>query len=288
MTPEILHSKEDASVNFIWRGDYPGMLEARYVRRSPEYFVCYLSSQSGCKQACRFCHLTATKQTSLIDVPIADIINQARTVLEYAATQEPAKVVHFSFMSRGEVLANHYVLNNSRDLLTQLYDLAREYNLIPRYMVSTIMPKVIENKSLWEIFPFITPTIYYSIYTMNPDFRKRWMPNAMDPNLALDKLVEYQKLTGKLVRLHWAFIKGENDRDSDVSGIIDAVKSRKLRVDINLVRYNPATDNHGVESDIEVIEKHAVILRKAFPESAIKVVARVGHDIKGSCGMFVS
>lgn len=77
MNPEILHSQEDASVNFIWRGEYPGMLEARYVRRSPEYFVCYLSSQSGCKQACRFCHLTATKQTSLIDVPIADILNQA-------------------------------------------------------------------------------------------------------------------------------------------------------------------------------------------------------------------
>jgi len=287
MNPEILHSQEDASVNFIWKGDYPGMLEARYVRRNPEYFVCYLSSQTGCKQACRFCHLTATKQTSLIDVPIADIINQARTVIEYAATQELAKIVHFSWMARGEVLANHYVLNNSRELLTKLYDLAREYDLIPRYMVSTIMPKSIEDKSLWEIFPFITPTIYYSIYTMNSDFRKRWVPNAMDPMLALDKLADYQKLTGKLVRLHWAFIAGENDSESDVHGIIHAVRTRKLRVDINIVRYNPATEGHGTESNLEVIEKHAKTLREAFPESAVKVVARVGRDVKASCGMFI-
>jgi adenine C2-methylase RlmN of 23S rRNA A2503 and tRNA A37 len=288
MNPEILHSQEDASVNFIWRGDYPGMVEARYVRRSPEYFVCYLSSQSGCKQACRFCHLTATKQTSLIDVPIADIINQARTILEYAATQEPAKIVHFSFMARGEPLANHYLLNNSRELLTRLYDLAREYSLAPRYMISTIMPKTIQDRPLWDIFPFITPTIYYSIYTMNPDFRKRWMPNAMDPELALNKLVDYQSLTGKLVRLHWSFIKEENDQDSDVTSIISAIKRKKLRVDINLVRYNPATDAHGMETSVEVVEKHAATLRRELPEATIKVVARVGRDVYASCGTFLS
>lgn len=286
MNPEILRSQEDASVNFIWKGEYPGMLEARYVRRSPDYFVCYLSSQTGCRQGCKFCHLTATKQTSLIDVPITDIINQAKTILEYAATQAPSKVVHFSFMSRGEVLANHYVLNNSRDLLTQLYDLSREYALVPRYMVSTIMPRSIEDKSLWEIFPFITPTIYYSIYTMNPDFRKRWMPNAMDPNLALDKLVDYQKITGKLVRLHWAFIKDENDSDNDVRGIIHAVRTRKLRVDVNIVRYNPENPNLGKEAPEEIVQARAEILRKELPNSFVKVVTRVGFDVFSSCGMF--
>lgn len=286
MNPEILYSQEDQSVNFIWKGSFPGMLEARYVRRRPDYFVCYLSSQSGCQHACRFCHLTATGQTALIDVPFEQILMQARAVLAYAASQEPAKVVHFSFMARGEVLANKYIQEDSVVLLTSLYQLAKEHNLQPRFMFSTIMPKVIEDKSLVNIFSFGAPSIYYSIYSMSPDFRRRWMPKAMNPNLALDKLSEYQRITGKLIRLHWAFIKGENDRSEDIQGIIDAVKARGLRVDINIVRYNPASSKHGEEADAEIIQKHAETLKAAFPESAIKVVARIGRDVFASCGMF--
>jgi len=284
---EILHSKEDASVNFIWKGDFPGMIEARYVRRSPEYFVCYLSSQSGCLQACRFCHLTATGQTSLIDVPISDILNQAKTVLEYAATQDASKIVHFSWMARGEPLANHYLLSNSRDLLTGLYEHARNYNLLPRYMISTIMPKTLQGKSLSDIFSFIHPTIYYSIYTLNPKFRTRWLPKAMNPELALDMLAEYQKYSGKLIRLHWALIKDENDNESDVLGIVEAVKNRKLRVDVNFVRYNPASEKHGLEASEETIVNLSNILKNELPESKIKIVARVGRDVHASCGMFV-
>lgn len=285
--PEILHSQEDASVNFIWKGDFPGMLEARYVRRSSDYFVCYLSSQSGCIQACRFCHLTATGQTALIDVSIEDILMQAKTVLEYAKEQSPAKIVHYSWMARGEVLANQHIRQDSRRLLSGLYDLAKSYQLQPKYMMSTIMPKVIENMNLIDIFPFIHPTIYYSIYTMNPEFRKRWMPKAMDPNLALDKLVDYQRITGKLARLHWAFINGENDSEEDVLGIIGAVKARKLKVDVNIVRYNPASEKHGIESPEDIIQKRAETLRIALPESHIKIVDRVGRDVRASCGMFI-
>src|ERR1051325_10431975 len=90
----------DASVNWDRPADV-GRLEARYVRRCRDYFVVYLSSQTACAQGCRMCHLTATGQPRLRDVPFAEMIQQANTVLDhYRRETPPARVVHFNFMAR--------------------------------------------------------------------------------------------------------------------------------------------------------------------------------------------
>src|SRR3954464_11714111 len=95
-------SSQDASVNWD-RPAAVGRMEARYVRRCPDYFVVYLSSQTGCNQGCRMCHLTATGQTRLRDATLGEKIDQARTVLDhYRREGRMARSVHFNFMARGE------------------------------------------------------------------------------------------------------------------------------------------------------------------------------------------
>src|SRR5215471_10825218 len=95
-----LRSTQDASVNWDRPADV-GRLEARYVRRCPDYFVVYLSAQTGCAQGCRMCHLTATGQTRLRDATPAEMLEQAQTVLDHYRRQaEPARAVHFNFMAR--------------------------------------------------------------------------------------------------------------------------------------------------------------------------------------------
>src|SRR5438552_17740648 len=100
----------DASVNWDRPADV-GRLEARYVRRCADYVVVYLSSQTGCDQGCRMCHLTGTGQTRLRDVTPEEILEQADTVLDYYRREAPpARSVHFNFMARGEPLANQALL----------------------------------------------------------------------------------------------------------------------------------------------------------------------------------
>lgn len=285
---EVLHSNIDASVNLVRSGEFPGMIESRYVRRSPDYFIVYLSSQTGCVQACKFCHLTITGQTKLVDLWPDEILNQAKDVLSlYDSRKETAKIVHFSFMARGEPLANPVFHTDGTDIMLRLTKEATDRNLFPRIMISTIMPQAMHGKSLAKMFPVVQPNVYYSIYSLDPSFRKKWLPKALPVEESLKILKEYQDLTHKIIRLHWAFIKDENDSPESVMAIIDAVNKIGLRVDVNIVRYNPFSEKYGEESAFDNILGLEQLLISGLPMSKIKIVDRVGVDVKASCGMFV-
>ncbi len=285
---KILKSQEDDSVNFIFEGNYPGSFEARYVRRSPKYLAIYLSSQSGCAQACRMCHLTATGQRDAIDATLGDYIEQALTVFRWYDENCPkAEIVHFNFMARGEAFDNKLFLEYGKDLFEQLGKEALSRNLFPRFLISTIMPASFSSQSLSKLFPVINPEIYYSIYSVRNEFRKKWLPKAMPVAEALTMLKEYQENTKKIIKLHWAFIEGGNDSEEDVRALCNTIIDSGVRVDIAIVRYNPYSEKFGEEPDISVIERNVEIIKKLLPFSKVKIITRVGFDVKASCGMFI-
>lgn len=290
---EVLKSAEDESVNFVFSGEFPGFVEARYVRRSPKYFAIYLSSQTGCKQGCRMCHLTNTKQTEAMNVDSGMYMQQIRTVFKHydelcaADPSKKAEIVHFNFMARGEAFDNSSFLENAKPLFDFMGEESANRNLFPRFLISTIMPKSLIGKSLSKIFPIIHPEIYYSIYSVREEFRRKWLPKAMPVDEALKMLKEYQENTKKIIKLHWAFIEGENDSEEDIALLCHKVRASGVRVDIAIVRYNPYDSSYGEESGEAVIERNKEILKSLLPFSKIKVITRVGRDVKASCGMFV-
>jgi 23S rRNA (adenine2503-C2)-methyltransferase len=279
-------SAQDASVNWDRPADV-GRLEARYVRRCPDYFVVYLSSQTGCAQGCRMCHLTATGQTRLRDATFGEMLEQARTVLDhYRREAPPARSVHFNFMARGEPLANRALLSDADGLLGELSRLAVALGLRPRHLISTIYPKELD-RPLEDVFVTHHPDIFYSIYSMSGRFRRRWLPKALPAEEALDRLTSWQRSTNKVVTLHHAYIAGENDAEGDVHAVCDALEERGLMAHVCIVRYNPHDPSrHGVEPPEGVIERNAAIYRARLPNARVSVIARVGFDVAASCGMF--
>jgi adenine C2-methylase RlmN of 23S rRNA A2503 and tRNA A37 len=279
-------SGQDASVNWDRPADV-GRLEARYVRRCPGYFVVYLSSQTGCAQACRMCHLTATGQTRLRDATPAEMVEQARTVLDHYRQAPPARTVHFNYMSRGEPLANRALVAEADGLLGELSRLAVALVLRPRHLISTIYPRELGDRLLEDVFVVHHPEIHYSIYSVSERFRRRWLPKALPAAEALDRLTSWQRHAHKFVTLHHAYIAGENDAETDVHAICDALEERGLMVHVNIVRYNPHDpERHGVEPPEAVIERNAAIYRSRLPNARVGVIPRVGYDVAASCGMF--
>jgi adenine C2-methylase RlmN of 23S rRNA A2503 and tRNA A37 len=280
-------SSQDASVNWDRPADV-GRIEARYVRRCPDYVVVYLSSQTGCNQGCRMCHLTATGQTRLLDVTFAEFLEQAQTVLDhYRREAPPARTVHFNFMARGEPLANAVFLADADALLGELADRAVGLGLRPRYLVSTIFPRELGGRLLEDVFIRYHPEIYYSVYSVSEKFRRRWLPKALPAAEALDRLASWQRHTYKICKIHYAFIAGENDSEADVHAICDALESRRLMVHVNIVRYNPYDPRrHGMEPPEEVIWRNAKIYQARLPQARVRVIPRVGYDVQASCGMF--
>lgn len=281
-------SVQDASVNWDRPVDV-GRLEARYVRRCSDYFVVYLSSQTGCAQACRMCHLTATGQTHARDATLDELLWQAETVLDhYLKEAEPTRTVHFNFMARGEPLASRVLLGDADTVLGKLSTLAVGLGLRPRHLISTILPRSLEDRRLEDVFVVHHPEIHYSVYSMSERFRRRWLPKALPASDAMDRLAAWQRSSQKIVTLHHAYIAEENDGEGDVHAICDAVEERRLMVHVNIVRYNPPDPlRHGVESADAMVERNAALYRERLPNARVSVIPRVGYDVAASCGMFL-
>jgi 23S rRNA (adenine2503-C2)-methyltransferase len=275
---KVLESKIDQSVNFV-EDALIGFIESRYVRRSDDYFIGYLSSQTGCNRGCVFCHLTATSQTRSLDCTHEDFMQQARTVMSHYAKDRPARYMHWNFMARGEALANKWLVDNATELLMDLGKLSLDYGVKPKFNISTIMP-VTMRRRLIDMFPIITPTIYFSMYSADDAWRKRWMPAAMPIDEAVEQLKEYQSISKKIIKVHGAFIKGENDHPDQIDAMID--KLQGLNIEFNIVRYNPHSPEQGKETS-EGLSIQCQ-LNEHFPT---KIIPRVGFDVQASCGMFV-
>jgi len=287
----ILRSQQDQSVNFV-RAD---MIESRYVRREASYFIVYLSSHSGCNKACRFCHLTQTGQTTFVPSSIGDYLEQAKAVLahydgEGIARGGPAKRVNFNFMARGEPLANASLLERGAELFERLEELAHARGLRAKFNISSIMPRSLSQLDALDLLARAPGAhhIYYSLYSVDPVFRRRWLPKSLPVSTALEMLRRWQDATGRDVTIHGAFIEGENDSVDQVDAMLDAIERHGLRVKFNLVRYNPYSPAQGRESGESVIQANfdRIQARLAHPRS--RIVPRVGFDVAASCGMFVT
>ena len=305
---EVFHSELDSSIN-VWIDGF----EARFVQRTPEYFIIYISTMKGCDQSCRMCHLTTTGQTDSTLATFNDILAQFYAVIQELGergtledTLSKASTIHINYMARGEPLLNHYLIDNWGPIHKEIREyFEREYkkSLDVRPILSTIFPAELEDKygfsGIISLLIYLSdeyhpPSIYYSLYSSDEKVRKRWLPKALPCKSALMYLNLYNILTMDdnevTNKIHFALIKGVNDTLLNATGICDLLSQESLKglkgIPFNLVRYNPYSSKQGEEADEDDIQKVSEYLNQAGHPT--KVIPKVGFDVKASCGMFLT
>lgn len=299
MLKNIIEAK-DGSINYLLELANKNIIECRYVRRKPSYISTYVSSHTGCKMGCTFCWLTQSGQTQFDHVTIPEYELQLNTVLSKAPTIiNPKDVrINVNFMSRGEAMANKFVINNYKNLYDCLYNVVIRNGYDKMKMnVSSIYPNSLKGHKLEIVFKDRPVNFYYSIYSCNDSFRKKYVPNAVSVKYALDRLACLQENHhDNTVVFHCAFIKGANDDIKEVNKMANLIKSYNFKnTKFNLVRLNPYIKN-GVpimeESSKETLKEIFDIMNNAVtnkvPTQASRIVGRVGTDAFVSCGMFAN
>ena len=279
----------DRSVNFIQDTKDGGAFECRYVRRDESYFIAYVSSHTGCRLACRFCHLTQSGSTTFTPATAGEILGQVARVLEWHRDSEtPAPRMNINFMARGDAMSNPFITGNFREIGDGISAMAANHGLDHRINISTIFPEESSESDLVTSFSGHPVTFFWSLYSLDPVFRRRWMPRAEGPAMSLRRLMRWQDATGEEVVLHWALIEGKNDDEKTLTDIAEMVVMSGLRARLNLVRYNSWSERTGQEPDDAGIARAMAILEPVMMIPGSRIVPRVGQDVAASCGMFMT
>jgi 23S rRNA (adenine2503-C2)-methyltransferase len=287
MSWDVLRSAVDRSVNFVRDAPDGGAFEARFVARTEDYAIAYVSSHSGCRLACRFCHLTQTGQTMFRPATHWDLMSQLMRVLQHMDEERirPPRL-NINFMARGEPLANPYITDDFAVFAARATEETRRRGMEVRFNISSVFPAdqdvdLVKSFGAWPVTP------YWSLWSVDAKFRKRWLPRAELPARSLDRLLAFQAETGREVVLHWGLIAGQNDREEDLAGIVSLLEGSGLRARLNLVRYNSFSDRTGQEAGSERLDRFLETLGPILGLPGSRVVPRVGRDVFASCGMFV-
>lgn len=294
---QTLKSIYDSSVNFVIPYK-SSVIECRYVRRADHYISTYLSSHNGCNMGCKFCWLTASGQNSFNHVTTELYVLQLDKVLNHAKEidQDSSKNVriNINMMARGESLANKYLVNSYDTFYDELQKVVDKYDYKEQKInVSTIMPYTIKDKELKDIFNNKPAYLYYSLYSINQSFRDKWLPNALPHKLALNKLKNYQDSTDLPLTIHFCLIEGENDNLDDIRAMATQLEEYNFnKLKFNIIAFNPDPNSEYKESSPNTQKNVFDILKSVAKDTDIKTnktrqVARVGYDVKVSCGMFV-
>ncbi len=280
---------EDGTRKLLLRFPDGASVETVWIPSPRRHTVC-VSSQVGCPVGCRFC---ASGLDGVVrNLSAAEIVEQAllirgliRAGSAAVATQAadgpevergPERLTNIVLMGMGEPLANYRNVIKAVRIMNAPWGLGVGARKIT---ISTVgLARQIRDLAREEL----QVNLSLSLHAPDDELRRALIPWRQDVPIAelLDACHEYFRLTGREITLEYVLLEGLNDRPEHARKL--AVIARRIRANVNLLRYNPVPGLPFRRPSAEAAFAFQALLR----EQRVNVHVRTsrGSDVQAACG----
>jgi 23S rRNA (adenine2503-C2)-methyltransferase len=231
----------------------------------PVRAVC-VSTQVGCAVACRFCAsgLLGLKRNLTAQEIVEQLVHARRAM----------RIDRVVYMGMGE--PSHNVGN----VLEAVAWIKKEGAISPRKQTFSTIGSLAAFEKLARAE--VQPSLALSLHSADETIRRRLVPNAAPDSLrdVVAAAGAYSKQQGVPVVFEWTLLAGINDRDEDVTQLVELVQ--EVRGYVNFIRWNPVA---GMEFTPTSLER-AIELREAVKAKGVLATIRAstGKDVDAACG----
>ncbi len=257
----------DGTRKYLFDAAGDKFIETAFIPEESRNTLC-VSSQVGCKMACRFC--MTGKQGFQTHLTSSEILNQLRSIPE---TYDVSNIV---FMGMGEPFDNIDNVLKTLEILTADWGFA-------------MSPKRINVSSIGYIKGmkrFLTESechLAISLHNPFPEERIKAMPvEKTNPILkVLEEIRNFDFSRNRRVSFEYIMFKGYNDNSRHVKELARILNGIKCR--INLIRFHPVPGIELTGSDDATIEEFQNQLKDKGIVTTLR--ASRGLDIDAACGL---
>ncbi|MBP5211192.1 MAG: 23S rRNA (adenine(2503)-C(2))-methyltransferase RlmN [Bacteroidales bacterium] len=243
------------------------LIEAVMIPDEDRATLC-VSSQVGCKMACKFC--MTGRQHFHGNLTASEILSQ------FLSVDEGEGLTNAVFMGMGEPLDNWPNVSKAIEILTADWGFGWSPK---RITVSTIgvLP------ALKQFLDTTKCHLAVSIHNPFPDERLELMPvqRKYDIREVVALLKQYDFSGQRRVSFEYTMFSGVNDTKRHADGLVHLLRGLECRV--NLIRFHKIPDSPLETSPNEIIE----LFQKRLISSGLMTTVRAsrGEDILAACGM---
>ncbi len=228
-----------------------------------------LSTQVGCPMACAFCR--TGRLGFLRNLEASEIVEQYLHLARLFG--RPSNLV---FMGMGEPLLNLAGVRKAVEVLSN----PEGHGLSLRKITVSTCGLPEEIRALADQGPLVRLAV--SLTSADEETRSRLMPVNRTHGLGelKEALLYYQARTGDRITLEAVLLGGQNDGPEDARALVEW--SRPLKVQVNLIPWNPVPDLPFQEPSRRAVEAMVQVLEAAGIPCTRRM--RRGRGILGACG----
>jgi 23S rRNA (adenine2503-C2)-methyltransferase len=293
-------SKIDGTRKYLFRTKDDLFIEAVLMEYYYGYTIC-ISSQAGCRMACRFCasganglerSLTPGEILDQFLICERDISGQPPSVIASEAKQSSAKPKIKHTADDGSPRIGHIVMmgvgepfDNYENVMTFLNNITAPEgrNLGRRQITVSTCGLLPQMQRFMKDLP--QANLSLSLHAPNDEVRKQIMPVAN--SCKVDDLIafaeEYQETTGRRFSFEYALFQGVNDTQACAEELVKKLKGKGFH--INLIPANKAMAGLKAPAPKKINQFAETLIN-----AGIRTTTRreLGSDISAACGQLRS